>query len=179
MRYLYRKPFGSVLVLCVCFLGAGAAHAQTSSDGQSGTFQQPPAPTEQQMAVMRRDVQTAAAYPLPTDFFPRMINTLEILRSTGLQPPAPTGRTSLNETIARVAAVPGIDAVLKSQGFTPRDFVMGLTCFGITYAVTTNTSGNTQDAPKLNPANIRLLQGNQAGVQGLLQEMGNTPSQGQ
>ncbi|GBQ21997.1 hypothetical protein AA0472_0627 [Acetobacter estunensis NRIC 0472] len=142
--------------------------------------QQPPPPTEAQLAQMRQEVQEAASWRLPPDFLTRMAATLQALRNANLQPPAPGGHISLNETIARVQAVPGIDPILRAHGFTPREFVMGLTGFGITYAVTSNPQAQQSGkAPKLNPANVKLLQSNPTGVQVLLQEMGAQPGQGQ
>ena len=85
---------------------------------------------------------------------------------------------SLNETVQRVEAVPGLRPVLQANGFTARDFVMGLTCFGITYAVTSH-AGDAQGAPRLNPQNVQLLQSDPQGVQALLQEMGSQPAQSQ
>lgn len=85
---------------------------------------------------------------------------------------------SLDETIKRVESVEGIEPVLKSQGFSARQFVIGLTSFGITYAVTSN-AGNAKDAPTLNPHNVSLLQKNPDAVRALLQEMSNQPAQQQ
>ncbi|MFT8720543.1 hypothetical protein [Acetobacter sp.] len=184
MRNPYRKPLSVALALAVCLGGHLAesrqAKAQTVASGgeSSGAYQPPPQPTEQQMAAMRKDVQTAASYALPSDFLPRMITTLQALQNAGLQPPAPSGQSSLEDTIRRVEAVPGIEPVLRAQGFTPRSFVMGLTCFGITYAITSNAQ-NAQNAPALNPNNVRLLQANPDATQALIQEMSNQPQQTQ
>ena len=153
--------------------------SQSQSVGQqSGSYQQPPAPDAAQLASMRRDVQVAASYQLPDDFLPRMITTLQALQDAGLQPPPPEGHISLDDTIKRVESVPGIQPVLSSQGFTARQFVMGLTSFGITYAVTSHAA-DAKDAPSLNPHNVALLQKNPDAVRALLQAMGSQPAQAQ
>lgn len=184
-RYSLRT-IGSVFLLsaAVALTASTEVRAQQVYSGQpqegqqSGDFQQPPAPDAAQMAAMRKDVQVAASYQLPDDFLPRMITTLQALQDAGLQPPPPEGHISLDDTIRRVESVPGIQPVLKSQGFTARQFVMGLTSFGITYAVTSHTA-DAKDAPRLNPHNVSLLQKNPDAVRALLQQMGNQPAQAQ
>ncbi len=155
-----------------------SSQPQPQDSQQSGNFQQPPAPDAAHLAAMRKDVQVAASYQLPDDFLPRMTTTLQALQDAGLQPPPPEGHISLDDTIKRVESVPGIEPVLKSQGFTARQFVMGLTSFGITYAVTSHAA-DAKDAPRLNPHNVSLLQKNPDAVRALLQQMGNQPAQPQ
>ncbi|MCH4091569.1 hypothetical protein [Acetobacter sp.] len=180
------KTIGTVLLLSAAVVLTAGREAkaqqvyssQPQAGQQSGDFQQPPAPDAAQLAAMRKDVQVAASYQLPDDFLPRMITTLQALQDAGLQPPPPEGHISLDDTIKRVESVQGIEPVLRAQGFSARQFVMGLTSFGITYAVTSHEA-DAKDAPHLNPHNVALLQKNPEAVRALLQQMGNQPAQAQ
>ncbi|GBR02683.1 hypothetical protein AA21952_0830 [Acetobacter oeni LMG 21952] len=152
--------------------------SSTAGMAQDASQQQPAAvqPTAEEMAQMRKDVQTAASYRLPPDFIPRMTSTLQALRASGLQPPPPAGHLSLDATIERINGVQGLDPFLKAHGFTARDFVLGLTCFGMTVALTQNPQAQSSpQAPKLNPANVALVNSSPEGVQALMQEMNTTP----
>lgn len=167
------------VVMAGSLLMGAALPALAQTAGQPGVPAQgetPPQPTEAQMAQMRRDVQTAASYTLPRDFLTRMRATLQALRAANLQPP-PGDPLSLEATIARVQKVAGVDAVMKSHGFTARDFVLGLTCFGMTVALTNNQQAASGQAPQLNPANVALIRSNPQETQALLQEMGAQPPQ--
>ncbi len=171
-------------VLAGMLLSPAAALAQSgqmdmpAQQGQQSTAEPPPQPSAAEMTQMRKDVQTAAAWRLPPDFIPRMTSTLQALRSSGLQPPPPAGQLSLDATIQRVNGVPGLAPLLKAHGFTARDFVIGLTCFGMTVALTHNPQAqNSPQAPKLNPANVALINSSPEGVQALMQEMNAQPQQ--
>ncbi|MDG6095669.1 hypothetical protein LOC54_11340 [Acetobacter sp. AN02] len=166
---------GCLAAALLCAGLTGVAQAQQTAQPQAASGQTPP--TEAEMAQMRRDVATAAAYPLPRDFLPRMTAALGELRQAGLQPP--TGRNlSLEQTIQAVSSVPGVEPVLRKHGFTPRDFVIGLTGFGITHAVLSDPQAQASgQAPRLNQENVALLQNNQQQVTELLAEMGATPPQ--
>lgn len=174
VRFSFLRPAARFLLplLAATTLTTWTVQAQT----QQTTTGAPPQLSAAEMAQMRQDVQAAAAWPLPADFIPRMTGTLQALKAAGLQPPPPGNHLSLGATIDRVSSVRGIDTVLKAHGFTPRSFVMGLTCFGMTVALTSNPQAQTAaQVPKLNPANIALIQANPQGVQGLMQEMSASP----
>ncbi|GBQ91066.1 hypothetical protein AA23498_1061 [Acetobacter nitrogenifigens DSM 23921 = NBRC 105050] len=168
---------GSLLVAVGLCAGALALRTTPAlaQETQSQAATPPAQPSAAEMAAMRRDVETAARYPLPKDFIPRMYATVQSLRANGLQPPPPD-RLSLDATIARVSAVPGIQPVLSAHGFTPRDFVLGLTAFGMTVAIMSNQEAQASgQAPKLNPANVAMIRANPEGTQALMQEMNSQP----
>ncbi|NHO33128.1 hypothetical protein [Acetobacter fallax] len=186
-RHLSRRTSGritSALTLAALLSTSAAAMAQDQQmqmdmpmqQGQQAAPQPQSQPSAAEMAQMRKDVQTAASWRLPPDFMPRMTTTLQALRASGLQPPPPGEHLSLDATIQRVNAVQGLAPLLKAHGFTARDFVLGLTCFGMTVALTRQPQGqNSAQAPKLNPANIALINSSPENVQALMQEMSTQP----
>lgn len=144
---------------------------------QTAPQQMPPQPTAAQQAAFQRDMQAAARYPLPADFLPRMTDTVRAIQAAGINPPnAPN--LSLDETIARTAAIPGLQPILSAHGFTPRDFVLGITAFGLTQALIQQPPPPEAHAPTPNPANVALIRNNPQQAQALMQAMGGPGQQG-
>lgn len=171
-----KRPLIAALACLLCTgIAGGTALAQQTVASSSGQSAEMTPPSAAEMAQMRQDVAIAANWPLPRDFFPRMSATLAALRQANIHPPYGE-RLTLDQTIQKVGAAPGVTPILKAHGFTPRDFVMGLTCFGITRAVLSNPQAAASNgAPALNPANVELINSDQSGVNSLMAQMNNAP----
>ncbi|GBQ90997.1 hypothetical protein AA13595_3029 [Gluconacetobacter johannae DSM 13595] len=132
--------------------------------------QQQAAPPGVDQATFERDMQEAARYPLPADFLPRMTATIQAIQAAGIAPPN-TPNLSLAQTIDRTAAIPGLTPILAAHGFTPRDFVMGITAFGLTEALIQQPPPAGAHAPQPNPANVALIRNYPQDAQTLAQAM--------
>ncbi|WP_246396297.1 hypothetical protein [Gluconacetobacter tumulisoli] len=147
--------------LAVAILPAAPALAQQQGGLPPGVDQ----------ATFQRDMQEAAQYPLPADFLPRMTATIRAIQAARIAPPnAPN--LSLAQTIDRTASVPGLSPILSAHGFTPREFVLGITTFGLTEALIQQPPPAEAHAPQPNPANVALIRNNPQAVQALAQAMG-------
>lgn len=157
-------PVVATLGLCGAFLATPAARGQDAPPG-GGASMSP---------GMRADVESGLAYRLPSDFMSRAMGTVESLRSAQIAPPDSSSLT-LQQTIDRVSATPGVPQILSAHGFTPRDFVLGLTAFGMTVAI---MHGQKPPAgfPSPDPGNIALLKAHPAETARLMQAMGMPPS---
>lgn len=148
------------------FLAVGPVALAQTAPAQSG--QQPPALTGEQMATMRHDMDTALHYKLAPDVLPRLTNALKAIHAANIQPPGHVGM-SLDEQIAMVSKVQGLAPILKANGFAPRDFVMSLTCVGLTGSLMNVPPGQASSKmPTPEPENVALLKANQADLQNLI-----------
>ncbi|WP_246856460.1 hypothetical protein [Acetobacter vaccinii] len=156
-----RKGF-LVLAGALPLLAAGVTQAQTTATNR------PPALTPEQVAIMRHDMDTALHYKLAPDVLPRLTATLQAIQTAGIQPPARYGM-SLDQQIQFVEQVKGLSAILKDHGFTPRDFVMSLTCVGLTGSLMNIPAGQEAggDLTKPEPQNVALLRANPQALQAL------------
>ncbi|MBB2206199.1 hypothetical protein [Gluconacetobacter takamatsuzukensis] len=147
-----------------------AAMAQQPQQAGQQPAQQARQPSPAEIAAFQRDVQTAVQYPLPADFLPRMTATIHALQAAGINPPN-AQNLSLAQTIDQTAAVPGLSQVLSAHGFTARDFVLGISAFGITESMIRQPPPAGAHAPTPNPANVALLRAHQQEAEALLQAM--------
>lgn len=157
-------------------LGTHAALAQgTAVTGPAQGAQ--PTLSDEQVKTLRHDMETALHYPLKADVLPRLTNTLKAIHAANIQPPGRVGM-SLDEQIAMVEKVPGLDAILKANNFTARDFVMSLTCVGLTGSLM-NVTPNQQTAQMAqpDPKNVALLKANQTELQDLIAVLRTAPAQ--
>ncbi|QHC34661.1 hypothetical protein [Komagataeibacter xylinus] len=143
---------------------------------QSATEQAQPTPAQQ--AAIARDMKTVAEYRLPKDFFTRMMPVIEQIRQSRISPPE-TPNMSLEETIKRTADMEALKPILQHSGMSAREFVMGITTFGLTSAVMQHPAQDSKNMPPLNPDNVKLLQSHQAQTQALIQAMGGSEGEGQ
>lgn len=155
---------------------SGNTTSQTAID-DNGVASTPPSASPQPAMPqvspqVRADTARAMAYPLPQDFMLRAAAAISELQARNIQPPNSRG-SALDETIQRVAQVPGLAPILESHGFTPENFVMGMTAFGMTLAASNGQLPNGMPAP--NPSNIELFKAHPDQVNALMQAMGNPP----
>lgn len=143
---------------------------------QSTTEQAQPTPAQQ--AAIARDMKTVAEYRLPKDFFTRMMPVIEQIRQSRISPPE-TPNMSLDETIKRTEAMPALQPILEHYHMSAREFVMGITTFGLTSAVMQHPAQDSRNMPTLNPDNVKLLQSHQAQTQALIQAMGGSEGEAQ
>ncbi|MBY4640991.1 hypothetical protein K6L44_13580 [Gluconacetobacter entanii] len=136
-------------------------------------------PTAEQKAELERavhdavqhDMQTVAQYPLPKDFFARILPLMQQIEQAHLSPPTTTPNTTLAMTIRRTEAMQQLQPILQRYGMTARDFVMGITCFGMTEALLQEHSKAHGELPHLNPANVSLIKEHDGQAQELIQMM--------
>ncbi|MGV4878228.1 hypothetical protein [Acetobacter indonesiensis] len=145
------------------------AFAQTAQpQGQAQSGQQRPALTGEQMATMRHDMDTALHYKLAPDVLPRLTSTLKAIHAANIQPPGRLGM-SLDEQVSMVEKVPGLPPILKANGFTPHDFVMSLTCVGLTGSLMNVQPGQANSqVPTPEAANVALLKAHPEDLQALI-----------
>ncbi|MFT8675649.1 MAG: hypothetical protein ABF990_12310 [Acetobacter sp.] len=155
---------GALGVLGAVSLLAVASAQTVAPVGANG---QPPSLTPEQQATMQRDANTALHYKLAPNVLPRLTSALKAIQAAGIQPPSQFGM-SLDQQIGLVEQVKGLDGILKANGFTARDFVMSLTCVGLTASlmnVPPNQAGSSPLVP--DAANTALLKNNNAQLQAL------------
>ncbi|MBV1834077.1 hypothetical protein [Novacetimonas pomaceti] len=166
-----------MLLTGACVLGASVAsgnirHAMAQDVARHG-------PTPEQKAEMERvvheavqhDMQSVAQYPLPKDFFARMLPMMQQITQAHISPPIATSNTTLAMTIRRMEAMQQLQPILQRNGMSARDFVMSITCFGMTTALLQDQKHKNSTLPHLNPANVRLIQSHEADAQALIQVM--------
>ncbi|GAA4489706.1 hypothetical protein [Gluconacetobacter tumulicola] len=158
------------LTILAAALAAALPAAALAQQPQPQPTQQARQPSAAEIAAFQRDVQTAAQYPLPADFLPRMTATLRAIQAAGINPPN-AQNLSLTQTIDQTAAVPGLSQVLSAHGFSARDFVLGISAFGITESLIRQPPPAGAHAPTPNPANVALLRAHQQEADALLQAM--------
>lgn len=158
---------GKMMALAaVAFVAVGQVAVAQTAPAENG--QQQPALTAEQMATMRHDMDTALHYKLAPGVLPRLTNTLKAIHAANLQPPGHLGM-SLDDQIAMVSKVQGLPPILKANGFTPPDFVMSLTCVGLTGSLMNVPPGQASNKmPMPEPENVALLKANQADLQALI-----------
>ncbi|AQU88069.1 hypothetical protein B0W47_12015 [Komagataeibacter nataicola] len=161
---------------CALAVAAGPAALAQQPMQQGATQQAQPTPAQQ--AAIARDMKTVAEYRLPKDFFTRMMPVIEQIRQSRISPPE-TPNMSLEETIKRTEAMPALQPILQHNGMSAREFVMGITTFGLTSAVMQHPAQDSKSMPPLNPDNVKLLQSHQAQTQALIQAMGGSEGEGQ
>ncbi|QHC35985.1 hypothetical protein [Komagataeibacter xylinus] len=120
---------------------------------------------------MQHDIQSAADYRLPKDFFARMLPLIRAIRQANLTPPMQTKNIPLAVTIRRTEAMPELQAILQEHDISARDFVMSLTTFEMTATMSDAPPADPKKAPKLNRDNVRLIQSHRALTQALLHDM--------
>ncbi|AQU86727.1 hypothetical protein B0W47_03790 [Komagataeibacter nataicola] len=121
--------------------------------------------------AMQHDIQSAADYRLPKDFFARMLPLIRAIRQAHLTPPMQTKNMPLAVTIRRTEAMPDLQAILQAHDMSARDFVMSLTTFEMTATMSDAPPADKKKAPKLNRDNVRLIQSHRALTQALLHDM--------
>lgn len=158
------------LTILAAALTAALPVAALAQQPQQQPAQQARQPSAAEIAAFKRDMQTAAQYPLPADFLPRMTATLNAIRAANISPPN-AQNLSLAQTIDQTAAIPGLAPILSAHGFTARDFVLGLSAFGLTESLIRQPPPAGAQAPTPNPANVALLRAHQQDVDALVQAM--------
>ena len=161
------------LALACLPVGLTPARAQAQ---QPATQQQAPSPAQQ--AAMQRDMKTVAEYKLPKDFFTRMTPVIQQIRESRISPPE-TPNMTLDETIKRTEDMPQLQPILKKYGMSAREFVMGITTFGMTTAIMQHPAQDSRSMPPLNPDNVKLIKSHEAQTQALIQAMGGEGGGGQ
>ncbi|CEF57254.1 hypothetical protein AGA_2570 [Acetobacter ghanensis] len=157
----------STVLGAVALLAAGAAQAQSVAP-VGGATPQAPSLTPEQVATMQHDMDTALHYKLAPDVLPRLSATLKAIEAANIQPPGRVGM-SLDQQIALVGQVPGLDAILKAHGMSARDFVMSLTCVGLTGSLLNVPPGQGgAHMPVPDPANVAILKNNPQALQELV-----------
>lgn len=145
---------------------AGAAQAQTTAPVGAGG--QASGLTPEQVATMQHDMETALHYHLAPDVLPRLSATLRGIQAAGILPPARYGM-SLDQQVGLVEQVPGLEAILKAHGFTAHDFVMSLTCVGLTTNfMNVPPSQAKGNMPTPDAQNVDLLKSNPKALQELV-----------
>ncbi|EFG83932.1 hypothetical protein F1645_05465 [Novacetimonas hansenii] len=122
-------------------------------------------------AAVQHDMQAVAQYPLPKDFFARMLPLMQQIEQAHLSPPKATPNTTLAMSIRRTEAMQPLQPLLQRSGMTARDFVMGITCFGMTEALLQKHGQAHGNLPPLNPANVSLIKEHDGQAQELIQIM--------
>ncbi|MFT8646219.1 hypothetical protein [Gluconacetobacter sp.] len=158
------------LTILAAALAAALPAAAMAQQARQQPPQQARQPSAAEIAAFQRDMQTAAQYPLPADFLPRMTATLNAIRAANISPPN-AQNLSLAQTIDQTAAIPGLAPILSAHGFTARDFVLGLSSFGLTESLIRQPPPADEHAPTPNPANVALLRAHQQDADALLQAM--------
>ncbi|MFT8336599.1 MAG: hypothetical protein ABF628_10525 [Acetobacter orientalis] len=154
----------AVLAAILCAPAAGAQTVAVTGPAQAGT----PALSAQQMTTMRRDMDTALHYKLAPDVLPRLTAALKAIHAAHIQPPGHVGM-SLDEQIGMVNKVPGLDPILKTNGFSAHDFVMSLTCVGLTGSLmNVPQTQQTAQMPTPEPQNVALLKAKPDELQALI-----------
>lgn len=145
---------------------SGVAQAQTTAPVGAGG--QASGLTPEQVATMQHDMDTALHYHLASDVLPRLSATLRAIQAAGILPPARYGM-SLDQQVGLVEQVPGLEAILKAHGFSAHDFVMSLTCVGLTTnfmnVPPSQVKGNM---PTPDAHNVELLKSNPKALQELV-----------
>ena len=154
----------AVIAATLCAPAAGAQTAAVTGPAQAGA----PALSAQQVNTMRRDMDTALHYKLAPGVLPRLTTTLKAIHAAHIQPPGHVGM-SLDEQIVMVGKVPGLDPILKTNGFSAHDFVMSLTCVGLTGSLmNVPQTQKTAQMPTPEPQNVALLKANPDDLQALI-----------
>lgn len=139
------------------------AQAPTQAQGAS----RPNLPPEQ-VTTLQRDMNTALHYKLAATVVPRLTSALKSIQAAHIQPPGRLGM-SLEEQIDMVGKVPGLEPILKTNGFTPREFVMSLTCVGLTGSLMNVPPGQASSTiPTPDAANVAILKSNPQQLQDLI-----------
>lgn len=148
---------------------AQPALAQTAAPAQTqGAPAARPNLTPEQITTLQRDMTTALHYKLASNVVPRLTSTLKSIQAAKIQPPGRFGM-SLEEQIAMVGKVPGLEPILKTNGFTAREFVMSLTCVGLTGSLMNVPPGQaTNGVPTPEAANVAILKSNPQEMQELI-----------
>ncbi|MBV1832675.1 hypothetical protein [Novacetimonas pomaceti] len=157
----------AALAVALPALPAMAAPAPAAAPAQAQ-----PAPDPK--ATMAHDINAAAQYRLPDNFFAIMIPTIKEIKARNVPPPD-TSNLSLSQTIERTAQTERLMPILRDHGLSASDFVMGITTFGMTTALMHQQA--PKGAPALNPANVKLINTHPQETQALIQEMGGELSQ--
>ncbi len=143
----------AVLAAILCAPAAGAQTAAVTGPAQAGT----PALSA-----------TALHYKLAPDVLPRLTAALKAIHAAHIQPPGHVGM-SLDEQIGMVNKVPGLDPILKTNGFSAHDFVMSLTCVGLTGSLmNVPQTQQTAQMPTPEPQNVALLKAKPDELQALI-----------
>ncbi|MBS0961306.1 MULTISPECIES: hypothetical protein [Acetobacter] len=158
--------FHPVKMLAVAALAVScsglSAFAQTTAAGGNGAA---PALSAQQVLAMRQEMTSALNYKLSPDVLPRLTSTLQAIHAAGIQPPGRAGM-SLAQQIDMVSKTDKLEPILKANGFTARDFVMSLTCVGLTGSLM-NVQGHS-GIPQPDAQNVALLKAHPDQLQALI-----------
>ncbi len=150
----------------MALLVAGAAQAQSVAP-VGGATPRAPALTAEQVVSMQQGREAVLHYKLAPDILPRLTATLKAIQAANIQPPTQMGAT-LEQQIALVEKVPGVDGILKAHGLTARDFVMSLECVGQTGSLMNIPPGQGGSyIPVPDPANVAVLKNNPQALQEL------------
>lgn len=154
-------------VLAQPALAQTAAPTQAPAQAQGAPAARPNL-TPEQITTLQRDMTTALHYKLASNVVPRLTSTLKSIQAAKIQPPGRFGM-SLEEQIAMVGKVPGLEPILKTNGFTAREFVMSLTCVGLTGSLMNVPPGQaTNGVPTPEAANVAILKSNPQEMQELI-----------
>lgn len=164
-----------ILFFCACTLAVsslGLRDARAQDVESHGPSAEQKAEIERAVhEAMQHDIQSAAEYRLPKDFFARMLPLIRAIRQAHLTPPMQTKNIPLAVTIRRTEAMPELQAILQEHDMSARDFVMSLTTFEMTATMSDAPPADRKTAPKLNRDNVRLIQSHRALTQALLHDM--------
>ena len=157
----------STVLGAVALLVAGAAQAQSVAP-VGGATPRPPSLTPEQASSMQHDMDTALHYKLAPDVLPRLSAALRDIQAAKIQPPGHVGM-SLDQQIALVGQVPGLDVILKAHGLDARSFVMSLLCVGLTGSLLNMPPGQGgAQMPVPDAANAAILKNNPQALQELI-----------
>ena len=157
----------STVLGAVALLAGAAAHAQSVTP-VGGATPHAPSLTLEQVVTMQHDMDTALHYKLAPDVLPRLSATLRAIQAAKIQPPGHAGM-SLDQQIALVGQVPGLEAILKAHGLDARSFVMSLTCVGLTGSLLNVPPGQGgAQMPVPDAANVAILKNNPQALQELV-----------
>ena len=173
--FVRKTLLAATCALALTHLPAAMHPAMAQQPTQRMTQQ---APSAAQQAAIQHDMETVARYKLPKDFFTHMTPVMEQIRNSRISPPE-TPNMSLEDTIKRTEAMPQLQPILQQGHMTAREFVMGITTFGMTAAVMQHPAQDSRSMPALNPDNVSLLKSHAAQTQALIQIMGGGDSQQQ
>ncbi len=144
-----------ILFACACVLvspSLGLQEARAQGAETHGPSAEQKAEIERAVhEAMQHDIQSAAEYKLPKDFFARMLPLIRAIRQAHLTPPMQTRNMPLAVTIRRTEAMPELQAILQEHDMSARDFVMSLTTFEMTATMSDAPPADRKNAPPTEP----------------------------
>ncbi|MFC5740923.1 hypothetical protein [Dyella tabacisoli] len=181
----------SVLLLALALASPLAAYAQAQSAAPSQVRSGiPPAEAPQPAprpgsgpGLPDADMQAIKSYNLNDDIFNRLIATTKEARTLGIKPqagPGPGQVKNLDDLAERaVSGDPRIKPLIKTHGFTPREFMLANLAL-MNAAIASQAKSDPQaasqlDQSKVNQANVAFFESHQAQLNALMQQAPPSP----